>query len=86
MKIIKKFSPNEKDLKESIVQTELIKDFPPISKERNPEVSAELIAAYAKESGGVILDDDTPDIPDEAPLRVRGKRAKTDDGSEAAGV
>jgi len=40
MKIIKKFSPNEKDLKESAVQTELMKDFPPISKERNPEVLA----------------------------------------------
>jgi len=85
IKIIRKFSPNEKDLKESAVQTELIRDFPPISKEENSEVLAELIAAYANESGG-ILDDDTPDIPDEAPLRVRGKRAKTDDGSEAAGA
>jgi len=37
-----------------------------------------------KESGGIILDKDTPDIPDEAPLRVRGKRAKTDYDSEAA--
>jgi len=83
MKIIKKFSPNEKDLKESAVQTKLMRDFPPISKEENSEVLAELIAAYAKESGGIILDDDTPDIPDEAPLRVRGKRAKSDDGSEA---
>jgi len=86
MKIIRKFSPDEKDLKESTVQTELVRDFPPISKEENSEVLAELIAAYAKESGGIILDDDTPDIPDEAPLRVRGKRAKTDDGSEAAGA
>jgi len=86
MKIIRKFSPNEKDLKESAVQTELMRDFPPISKEDNPEVLAELISAYAKESGGIILDKDTPDIPDEAPLRVRGKRAKTDDGSEAAGA
>jgi len=86
MKIIRKFSPNEKDLKESAVQTELMRDFPLISKEENPEVVAELIAAYAKESAGIFLDDDTPDIPDEAPLRVRGKRAKTDDGSEAAGA
>jgi len=86
MKIIKKFSPNEKDLKESTVQTELMKDFPPIYKERNPEVLAELIAGYVKESGGIILDDETPNVPDEAPLRVRGKRAKSDDGSEAAGV
>jgi len=86
MKIIRKFSPNEKDLKESTFQIELMKDFPPISKEENSEVLAELIAAYAKESGGIILDDDTLDIPDEAPLRVRGKRAKTDDGSKAAGA
>jgi len=86
MKIIRKFSPNEKDLKESAVQTELMRDFPPISKEDNPEVLAELIAAYAKESRGIILDKDTPDIPDEAPFKVRGKRAKTDDGSEAAGA
>ena len=86
MKIIKKFSPNEKDLKESAVQTELMRDFPPISKEENSEVLAELIAAYAKESGGIILDDDTPGIPDKAPLRVRGKRAKSDDGSEVVGA
>jgi len=86
MKIIRKFSPNEKDLKESAVQIELMRDFPPISKKENPEVLAELIAAYAKESGGIILDKDTPDILDEAPLRVRGKRAKTDVGSKAAGA
>ena len=86
MKIIRKFSPNEKDLKESAVQTELMRDFPPISKEENSEVLAELIAAYAKESGGIILDDDTPGIPDKAPLRVRGKRAKSDDGSEVVGA
>jgi len=86
MKIIRKFAPSEKDMKEFAVQTELMRDFPPISKEDNPEVLAELIATYAKESGGIILDKDTPDIPDEAPLRVRGKRAKIDDHSEVAGV
>jgi len=86
MKIIKKFSPNEKDLKESTVQTELMKDFPPIYKERNLEVLVKLIVGYVKESGGIILDNETLDVPDEAPLRVRGKRAKSDDGSEAAGV
>jgi len=85
MKIIKKFSPNEKDLKESTAQTELMKDFPSIYQEINPEVLAKLIADFVKESG-IILDDETPDIPDDVPLRVRGKRAKPDDGSEAAGV
>jgi len=85
MKIIKKFSPNEKDLKESAVQTELMKDFPPIFKEKNPEVLAELIAGCVKESGGIIVDDDTPDVPDETPLQVRGNGTHAD-GSEAAGV
>ena len=84
MKIIRKFSPNEKDLKESVAQSELVRDFPPISKEDNPEVLAELIAVYVKESGGIILDRDTPDIPGDAPLRVRAKRTKENDDSEAA--
>ena len=83
MKIIRKFSPNKKDLKESVAQSELMRDFPPISKEDNPEVLAELIAAYAKESRGIILDKDTPDIPDDAPLRVRAKKTKEDDDTEA---
>jgi len=61
-----------------------MRNFPPISKEENSEVLAELIATYAKESGGIILDDDSPDIPDEAPLRVRGKRTQSNVGSEAA--
>ena len=58
MKIIRKFSPNEKDLKESTAQTELMKDFPLIFKERNPEVLNELISAFVKESGGIIVDND----------------------------
>jgi len=38
MKIIKKFSSHEKELKESTAPTQLMKDFPPIIKEKNPEV------------------------------------------------
>jgi len=56
MKIIKKFSPNEKDLKESTTQTKLMKDFPPIYQERNPEVLTKLIADFVKESV-IILND-----------------------------
>jgi len=84
IKIIRKFSPYKKDMKEFIAQSELMRDFPPISKEDNPEVLAEVIVAYVKESEGIILDRDTPDIPDDAPLRVRAKRTKEDDDSEAA--
>jgi len=86
MKIIKKFSPNEKDLKESTDQTKLMKDFPPIFKERNPEVLNELISRFIKETGGIIVDDDTPDVPDEVPLQVRRKRTITDAGSEVTGA
>jgi len=50
MKIIRKFSPNEKDLKESTVQSEPMRDFPPILKEDNPEVLVGYIAAHAKET------------------------------------
>ena len=86
MKIIKKFSPNEKDLKESTDQTKLMKNFPPIFKERNPEVLNDLISAFVKESGGIIVDNDTPDVQDKVPLHVRRKTTITDTGSEATGA
>jgi len=84
MKIIRKFSPNEKDLKESSVQSELIRDFPPISKDDNPEVLGGYTAAHARESGATTQDEDIPDSSDGAPLRVKGKRTKVDAESEAA--
>ena len=50
MKIIMKFSPNEKDLKESTAPTKLMTDFPPIYQERNSEALAKLVVEYAKDS------------------------------------
>jgi len=85
MKIIKKFSPNEKDLKESTAPTKLMKDFPPIYQERNPEVLAKLVADSIKESD-IILDAEAPEVADEVPLQVRRKRTATDAGSEAIGA
>jgi len=84
MKIIRKFSPNEKDLKESSVQLKLMRDFPPITKEDNPEVLAGYIAAHAMESGATTQDEDILDSFDGAPLRVKGKRTRVDAESEAA--
>jgi len=86
MKIIKKFSSNEKDLKESSIPSELMRDFPPISKEDNPEVLAGYIAAHAKESGVTTQDEDIPDSSNDAPLIVKGKRTKVDTDSEAVVV
>jgi len=85
MKIIKKFSPNEKDLKESTAPTKLMKDFPPIYQERNPEVLAKLVADSVKESG-ISLDAEAPEDVDEVPLQVRRKRTAADAGSETSGA
>jgi len=85
MKIIKKFSPSEKDLKESTAPTKLMKDFPPIYLERNLEVFAKLVADSVKESG-ISLDAEAPEVSVEVPLQVRRKRTASDAGSEASGV
>jgi len=83
MKIIKKFSPNEKDLKESTTPTKLMTDFPPIYQERNSEALAKLVADYAKESG-IRMDTEAPAAATEVPLQVRRKRIASDAGSEAS--
>jgi len=85
MKIIKKFSPREKDLKELTTPTKLMKDFPPIYQERNPKVLAKLVADSVKESGISLVAED-PEAADEVPLQVRRKRTATDAGLEASGA
>jgi len=85
MKIINKFSPNEKDLKESTVPTKLMTDFPPIYQERNSEALAKPIADYAKDSG-IRMDTEAPAVVAEVPLQVRRKRTASDVGSEAKGA
>ena len=84
MKIIKKFSPNEKDLKESTTSTKQMTDFPPIYQERNPDVLAKLVADSVKESG-ISLNTEAPAAA-EIPLQVRRKRTAFDAGSEASGA
>jgi len=85
MKIIKKFSPNEKDLKESTAPTKLMTDFPPIYQKGNSEALVKLVADYAKESG-IRMDTDVPAAVAEVPLQARRKRTATDAGSEASGA
>jgi len=82
MKIIKKFSPNEKDLKESTAPTKLMTDFPPIYQKGNSEALAKLVADYAKESG-IRIDTEASAAVAEVPLQARRKRTATDAGSEA---
>jgi len=85
MKIIKKFSPHEKDLKESTAPTELMKDFPPIIKEKNPEVLSKLIAEFINKTGDIMVDDDTPAGDSVVPLQVKKRRTTSEAGSEASG-
>ena len=85
MKIIKKFSTNEKDLKESTASTKLMTDFPPIYQERNSEALAKLVADYAKVSG-IRMDSETLVAAAEVPLQVRRKRTASDAGSRASGA
>jgi len=85
MKIIKKFSPNEKDLKESTAPTKLMTDFPPIYQKGNSEALTKLVADYAKELG-IRMDTDVPAAVAEVPLQARRKRTATDDGLEASGA
>jgi len=82
---IKKFSPHEKDLKESTAPTQLMKDFPPIIKEKNPEVLSKLIAEFVNETGDIMVDDDTPADDSIVPLQVKKRRTISEAGSEASG-
>jgi hypothetical protein len=62
----------------SIAESEMIMDFPSISKKNNPEVLAGYVAAHARESGANIQDEVSPDA-------IKGKRARVITESEAAG-
>jgi len=85
MKIIKKFSPSEKDLKESTAPTKLMTDFPPIYQKGNSEALAKLVADYAKESG-IRMDTEVFAAVAKVPLQARRKRTTSDAGSEASGA
>jgi hypothetical protein len=54
---------------------EIIRDFPSIFKENNPEILAETVAAYFIESG-----DNSQE--EAAPIKVKGKKAKVTSESE----
>ena len=64
----------EPDLTESQIMSDLMTDFPPISREYPPEVLAEYVAQYLKDTGTTIAWDQTP-LKDDVPLKiVRRKR------------
>ena len=62
-----------------------MKDFPPILKEKNPEVLSKLIAEFVKETGDIMVDDDTSVDENVVSLQVKKKRTISEVGSEASG-
>lgn len=79
MGIIKIFNPDEKYLRPEHAESELMKVFPPISKEDNPEVLYQYIKAHFEESGKIISIASIPEKMGGAPLKVKGKRSRIGD-------
>jgi len=74
MNIVEKAIVEENDMKKSDVISDLMEDFPPISKEDNPEVLTAYVITHFKGKGDIINYSVIPDTMGGAPLRVKGKR------------
>jgi len=79
MQIMKKATVLKTNLKESDVLSDLMVDFPPISKEDNPEVLAAYVVSHYEDTGNIIIDNSIPPTMDGVPLKIAKKRkSKTD--------
>jgi len=76
MRLIKKVEKLESDLTESMIVSDLMEDFLPISKEDHLVVIAEYAAWYYKETGIALNIDQLPDTLGEASLRIASKKKK----------
>jgi hypothetical protein len=78
MHFFKKMPRDEKWLEMNTAEFEIIRDFPSIIKENDPEILAEIVVAYVIES-----DDNSQE--EAAPVKVKSKKAKVVTVSEATG-
>lgn len=76
MKLIMEVKKLETYLKESMIVSDLMEDFPPISNEDHPMVIAEYASWNFKETGIALNIDQLPDTLGEAPLRISSKKRK----------
>jgi len=83
MSIIKEVDKLESYLKESMIVSDLMADFPPISKEDNPEVLAAYVTTHFEKTGEIINLSSIPDTMAGTPLRIARKRKSTKTASEA---
>jgi len=77
MFMIKKFTKLETDLQKSMILSNLIEDFPPISREDPLEVRAAYVYEHWKTTGEVINYNSIPDTMYGAPLKVASKKRKS---------
>jgi hypothetical protein len=76
MHLFKKAPQDEKWLEMITAESEILRDFPSIIKESNPEILAETVAAY-------VIETDANPQEEAAPAKVKGKKAKAVTVSEA---
>jgi len=74
MHIVSKEIMLKTDMKESDVVSDLMEDFPPISKEDNPEVLVAYVLQYYQDIGDAIAYSQILDTLNPAPLRIAKKR------------
>ncbi|KEH15796.1 hypothetical protein MTR_0547s0010, partial [Medicago truncatula] len=84
MRLIDEVTLSEEDLKTKTVQSDLMTDFPSISKEDNPEVLHQYIKAHFQNTGEIISYASIPDKIGGAPLKVKGKRSKNVEKDDAS--
>jgi len=76
IQIVEKAIVEENDMKESHIVSDLMEDFPPISKEDNPEVLAAYVVTYFEETRRVIKYSSIPETASGVLLRVASKKRK----------
>jgi len=82
MNIVKTVVKLESDMNESMIVSDIMADFPPISKEANPEVLMHFVTRHIQETGEIINLNSIPDTIVGAPLRVVRKRKSKKSASE----
>jgi len=84
MYLIDEVVKKDTDLKESMIVSDMMEEFPPISKEDHPVVIAEYASWYFKETDRVIDIDHLPDTIAGIPLRIVSKKRKSNKNSSEA--
>jgi hypothetical protein len=82
MKIVSKVTMLESDMKESEVMSDLMVDFPPISKQDPPEVLAAYVYQHYQDTGYVIAYSQIPPTLSNVSLKIAGKRKSKKDKSD----